>query len=350
MTVRMIKDLVIIFITFLCITNSLAAQIWLKPIEYSVQSPTYDGSPARSIAQPQGMAFDGDRLFIALSNEDAIGVYRYPDFDPIARWPVPGKPQDILRSGHGWLVPVFDRHQVYILNHRNGFIEAQIPLGAGPKLFSKSDYFANSGLDESHMTDKRYLLVSHLSNEMTVFDLSKGIASQTLKTGKGPASATFDISGNFAFVPLKKENGLEIINLDAGARVDFSGHCQSPEGGDKISGKNRYIIACSAENKIRQFLFEDGKLIMEKEIEKESGDYPFYVLIEKKGRYAFVSNKGSASVSVIDLPSFKLIHDIKTGAAPGVMRQFKNKLYIANQGSGTITVQTIPVSDFKDPT
>lgn len=70
------------------------------------------------------------------------------------------------------------------------------------------------------------------------------------------------------------------------------------------------------------------------------GSHPAHVVSDLSGRFAFVTNAGDASVSVVDLESRELVATIGTGDYPHGLRLSPDgsELYVANVADGSVTV------------
>lgn len=85
-------------------------------------------------------------------------------------------------------------------------------------------------------------------------------------------------------------------------------------------------------------LFYDAKtnkLIKQVEV----GSHPAHIVFTKNNKYALVTNNEDNNVSIIDLASYKVIHNISTGKGPHGFRisQDSNNAYIANMGEDTVS-------------
>ncbi len=74
--------------------------------------------------------------------------------------------------------------------------------------------------------------------------------------------------------------------------------------------------------------------------EVASGDTPYGVVISQDGRYAYVSNRGGASVSVIDALKSTVIKTLAVGANPAglALNSDGTELYVANEADNTLSV------------
>lgn len=71
-----------------------------------------------------------------------------------------------------------------------------------------------------------------------------------------------------------------------------------------------------------------------------TGQTPYGVVISKDGRYAYVSNRGEGSVSVIDILKSAVVKTYVVGNDPAgvAFNADQSELYVANEADGTVTV------------
>ncbi|MBD3610105.1 MAG: beta-propeller fold lactonase family protein [Gammaproteobacteria bacterium] len=82
--------------------------------------------------------------------------------------------------------------------------------------------------------------------------------------------------------------------------------------------------------------------MMSYKIERQikTGTIPNYILISSDGKYAYVSNTVSATISEIDLSTWKVTRQLESGMQPEHLAFSKeqDEIYVANTGPGTVSV------------
>lgn len=281
-------------------------------------------------AAPHGMRLDGNTILVALSGEDAVVRINLQTGQEISRWPVEGTPLDIIRSKNGWLVTTFQGEHLIELDKETGKEISRWHVGKSPSLFSE-----NMAAGYTHV-------VSEFADTVTVFDPTNNTVIKTYATGKRPYPGDVTHDGVLAFIPNRGDNTVSVIDLLNETEVTRTQVCSSPEGGALVEGENTYMVACGGSNEIA--LINTASFEVIATIKDGIGERPFAVTESSDGRFAFVNNAGSDTLSVIDVVERAVIEQITVGSQPIVMRAYGNQLFVTNEVSGTLSILNIPAA------
>lgn len=289
-----------------------------------------EGQPfnnARTIAvgdAPHGMQKKGDRLYIAAAGDDQIEVLDLKSFEIVERWPAPDTPLDIIESDMGWLVSAFRSDYLHYLGEGGEATTMSWPVGSGPSLFAP-----DRGGDLVY-------IVSEFDNTFTIFDRKIGKVSAVYETGARPYPADVTRDGVLAFIPNREDNSVSVIDLLNQEEVTRVAVCAGPLGGALTGDDVTYIVTCGDADKVA--FINTASLTVTAEAGEGIGPRPFSVVTSPDGRFAFVNNSAGTTLSVIDLATKKVVQNMEVGETPIVVRVFENTLYVASEGSNTVSI------------
>lgn len=184
-------------------------------------------------------------------------------------------------------------------------VVATIPVGASPHglRFSpdgKEAYVANLG-----------------GGTVSVIDTRERKEVARIPVGKGPAQTGFAPDGRLAFVSLSQENKVALIDpaarrvlktiavgtvpIQVYATPDSKTLLVANQGTKQKPGKTVSVINLA-----------DGKVV--KTVQTGPGAHG--VVVDREGRYAYVSNIYENSVSVLDVKSAKVVANVRVGEGP----------------------------------
>ncbi len=288
---------------------------------------------------PHGIQIEGDRAYIALAGEDAIGVVDLATMKLIDKWPAPMIPLDLIRSGNGWLISSFGGSDVTVLEGEPPAPGQNWDVGKGPSLFAPEQ------------VNNHAYIVSEFADRLTVFDTEKRAITDIYETGDRPYPADVTSDGVLAFIPNKGSSTVTVLDLLNKARAAETRVCKEPTGGALDRDEIHYIVACGGDDKVQWINTASFEVVGE--LAEGIGPRPFAVTVSDNGRWAFVNNAGGKTVSVIDLAARKVIETVETDVQPIVMRTRGNRLYVANEGNdelgggATLSIIEIPPSPDK---
>ena len=275
-------------------------------------------------ANPHGMQKVGDTLYIAAAGDDFIELLDLKTMTITTRWPAPDVPLDLVRARGGWLVSAFRGDYLHLLDEAGNPTGQTWQVSGGPSLFNP-----DQGGDYTY-------IVSELADTFTVFDRAKNEIVANYPTGKRPYPADVTLDGVLAFIPNRDEDTVSVIDLLNGEEVTKVAVCDEPLGGSLTRDEVSYIVTCGGDDKVQFINTASFKVVGE--VAKGIGPRPFSVAVSPDGDYAFVNNSRGTRVSVINLDKMAVSQNIEVGEIPIVMRIFDHTLYVASEGSNTLSV------------
>ncbi len=275
-------------------------------------------------ANPHGMQRLGNNLYIAAAGDDFIEVLDLNTMEITNRWASPDVPLDLVKVNGGWLVSAFQGDYLHLLDEGGNATGQTWQVGGGASLFEPDE-----GGDLTY-------IVSEFADMFTVFDREKNEIVGTYPTGKRPYPADVTHDGVLAFIPNRDEDTVSVIDLLNGEEVTKVAVCDEPLGGSLTRDEVSYIVTCGGDNKV-QFI-NTASFQVVAEIAEGIGPRPFSVAVSPDQKYAFVNNSRGTTVSVINLEKKAVTQNIEVGDIPIVMRIFNHTLYVASEGSNTLSV------------
>ncbi len=182
------------------------------------------------------------------------------------------------------------------------------------------------------------LVTNRGSDDITVFNKKSLQVYDVIVTGRGPAGMALDQRGRKAYVALSGEDGIEVIDVDAGAVSDrirlYPGDepqelALTPDGRTLLSantGSNTVSVIDAGSR------FEVTRIPV--------GNGPRSVAIEATGRRAFAFNALSNTISVLDIPTRSVIATIGVDSGPvrGAFNRRGDRLYVIQETSPYVVV------------
>lgn len=275
-------------------------------------------------ANPHGMQKVGDTLYIAAAGDDFIELLDLKTMTIMERWAAPDVPLDLVKAKGGWLVSAFRGDYLHLLDEAGNPTGQTWQVSGGPSLFNP-----DQGGDLTY-------IVSEMADTFTVFDRTKNEIVATYPTGKRPYPADVTHDGVLAFVPNRDEDTVSVIDLLNGEEVTKVAVCDEPLGGSLTRDEVSYIVTCGGDDKVQFINTASFKVVGE--VAEGIGPRPFSVIVSPDETYAFVNNSRGTTVSVINLDKMAVSQNIEVGEIPIVMRIFNYTLYVASEGSNTLSV------------
>jgi len=177
------------------------------------------------------------------------------------------------------------------------------------------------------------------SNNITVFDKRLGQVVGVIATGRGPAGMALDQRLRRVYVALSGEDAVEVIDVTGGEiinRVRLSQGDRPQEMALTPDGK--FLLTLNAGSNTVSFidslsLFELGRVNV--------GNGAHSILLDPNtGRRAYVFNRLSSTISVLDIPNRGIVTTLSTD--PGPLRgQFNgrgDRLYVIHELTNYLTV------------
>ena len=110
-----------------------------------------------------------------------------------------------------------------------------------------------------------------------------------------------------------------------------------PSGIAFIPGKKRVVVSCATEGALLLVDLNEARVIGDCLLEGEDSNA---VVVDHSGRFAFVANRGSGTVSVVKLDRMRLVKTIGAGGGPAGMalHPVRNEVWLANTETNSISI------------
>lgn len=260
---------------------------------------------ARDKAQPhEGMS---PREHGAMAGSGEVWAIDTATGTVVARVPVGLHPAHVVLTADGSFAYVTNggENTVSVVDTAARRVAATIPVGAFPHGVRISP-------------DGKQAYVANLKGgTVSVIDTESRKEFGRIPVGKGPAQAGFTPDGRLAFVSLSGENRVALIDpatrkvirkIDVGtvpiqvyATPDSRTLLVANQGSRKAPGRTVSVIDLET--------YKNVKTI-------ETGAGAHGVVVDREGRYAYVTNMYANSVSVVGLKDLKVVATVPVGANP----------------------------------
>ncbi len=194
-----------------------------------------------------------------------------------------------------------------------------LPHGLDLDLEHKRSYVSNTG-----------------SNDVTVVDMVTRTVTKTIPTSQEPWGVYYDGDNNWIYTSNTYEGTVSRIDPETGttlAKIIVGGRPWNV----KVSTKTGRVYASNETNGVLSVIEKDN-LIASIPV----GATGRGVVLDDQRGFAFVVASGSNQVTIVDTKLDTVSQNIAVGTAPAAVTfdRITSKVYVANQGGGTISVLT----------
>jgi len=309
-----------------------------------------------------------DKVFVAEEGSDRVSILDAASFKPIGAVPVGREPHNVQVSPDGKLAWVTNNGEqtmqgmgkgegghaamksggeVWAIDTASYAVAAKVPVGKHPAHVvltpdGRFAYVTNGGENTVSVVDTEArkvvatipvgayphgIRISPDGKEAYVANLKGGTVSvidtgarkevAQIPVGKGPAQTGFAPDGRLAFVSLSQENRVALIDpatrkvvktigvgtvpIQVYATPDSKTLLVANQGTRQKPGKTVSVIDLAG-----------GKVAST----VQTGPGAHGVVVDREGRYAYVTNIYENSVSVLDVSSAKVVRNVRVGEAP----------------------------------
>lgn len=200
------------------------------------------------------------------------------------------------------------------------------------------------------------LVVSAKEHALVMQDPSTGARTAFFRVGLSPESVAISEDGRTAVVTNHgarlSGNSICIVDLYATnlvrtipLEVSSQNRDQSitkrsfyrPSGVTFIPGKKRVVVSCEVEGVLLLVDLVEARVIGDCMLNGRGSNA---VIVDHSGRFAFVANRESGTVSVVGLDRMRLVKTIEAGGGPAGMalHPVRNEIWLANQNTNSISV------------
>jgi len=177
------------------------------------------------------------------------------------------------------------------------------------------------------------------SNNITVFDKKLGQVAGVIATGKGPAGMALDQRLRRVYVALSGEDAIEVIDVTGGEIINRVRLNQGDRPQElALTPDGKFLLTVNTGSNTVSFidsisLFELGRVNV--------GNGPHSILIDPTtGRRAYVFNRLSSTISVLDIPNRGIVTTLSTDPGPlrGQFNRRGDRLYVIHELSSFLTM------------
>jgi len=210
-------------------------------------------------------------------------------------------------------------------------VVATIPVGNNPEAVVLS------------ADDSVAYVPNHGTNTLSVIDVAKRFVVASIAVGDGPVDVALSRDGDRAYVSNADTGSVSIV--DTARRAVVGEVSVAPIWGDTLGGiavspdGTRVLVSAT------RFWFEDR--VFELDATKEqiagsvrAGEAPQGIAFSQDGRYAYVANSGSSTMSVIDVVNRAETTAVRVGRTPKkvVLSSNGRSAYVTSPQSDTVEV------------
>ena len=179
--------------------------------------------------------------------------------------------------------------------------------------------------------------VSSTEDHIAVFDRKTLEVLSVIATGNAPASVVMDERERRAYVALSEEDAVQVVDVAAGLVVARA----QLRAGDRPTwlalAPNGIVLCANRGSNTMSFI--DGRSGVEMS-RVAVGIEPEYVLVDRRGRRAYVFNTRSVFLTVVDIARQAVMGSVATEVGPfrGAFNRTSDRLYVIHRDSPYLIV------------
>jgi YVTN family beta-propeller protein len=169
------------------------------------------------------------------------------------------------------------------------------------------------------------------SNDITVFDKKSFQVVDVIVAGKGPSGMALDQRGRKAYVAITGEDGVDVIDIQAGNISDRIRLYPGDEPREvALTPDGRILLSANTGSSTVSVIDASSRFELTK---VRVGNGPRSIAIEQTGRRAFVFNNLSNTISVLDILDRVVIATIPVDSGPvrGQFNRRGDRLYVIHE-------------------
>jgi len=278
---------------------------------------TYDvvGSPDGKLAFVASQISAGSPLGWQVNEAGKVVAISTATNTPVWETAIDGSPHHMAidPAGHAVYLAVFNRNYLYVLDAKSGTI-----------LHRWYSTFGNHGVIVSK-DGKRLYVGNMLNDNIWIYDTETGHVVDILRAGEAVRPLVLDPDESHVIYQLSRFHGFKVRDLKTGAvtSVDLPAlpaGTQMPDAypftvnhGLAVTPDGTKLLAAgSIGGYVAVYALPQYRLLGTIKV----GDDPNWIVVRADSRIAFVTNRGSGTLSVLDLQSLKEIKQIPVGKMP----------------------------------
>ncbi|HYL98529.1 MAG TPA: YncE family protein [Blastocatellia bacterium] len=265
---------------------------------------------------PHGLAPspDGSRIFATVEGEDELIAIDTASNKIVGRTKVGKRPNEptVTADGRWVYVPLLADSAVDVVDTASLKVVAHIPVPAMPHNTYSS-------------ADGKYVYLGSMSgSKITVIDTASKSVLREISPGGWVRPMAIRKDNSIAYVAISGLHGFVVVDLTSGQALKQVHLPELPEGTPKpyLDTYTHGLALNPDESKLYvtsvpgNALYEFALPGFEQRAKIAVGRDPNWIAVRSDGRYLFVSNTSSDSVSVIDAKTDQVVATVPTGHAP----------------------------------
>ncbi len=194
------------------------------------------------------------------------------------------------------------------------------------------------------------------ADNLTVFDKRERQVVGVLPTGRRPMGVALDPRLNRAYVALAGDDQIQIVDMQSGeevGRIPLRSGDRPREVG--LTPDSRLLVVINPGSNTASFVDPAASVEIDRvdlrarlgpsqAVSSMAGDEPVSLLMDRAGRRAYVFNRRSSSIAVLDLANHAVAGAVRTDAEPlrGQLSRDGTRLYVIHGGSAYLNVFSLP--------
>ncbi|HET9943665.1 MAG TPA: YncE family protein [Terriglobia bacterium] len=185
----------------------------------------------------------------------------------------------------------------------------------------------------------RVFVVNKAADSVSVINAATLRVEHTIPVGRNPHELAVSPNGQKLYVPNVAENSISVIDLQSHSQTKKITHpdFNSPHGVDFTPDSRRAVVTSERSRKI--FVLDATTDQVLRVVDTDQ-DGTHMVTVNKAGTQAYLTNRESNTVSIMDLNTYRIVANIRVGrGAEGFAVSPDDKqIWIGNRSEGTISV------------
>ncbi len=179
-------------------------------------------------------------------------------------------------------------------------------------------------------------------DSLAAFDRRAHEVTAVHPTGRGPTGLAVDALARRAFVALRGEDQVQVLDLATGDELARIPLRSGDEPADlALTPDGRLVLVVGNGSNTLAILDAEAGLVLER---LPTGLEPWVVRLDRDGRRAYVLDRRSGGITVVDVPGRAVVRTVATEPEPVAVQLNRagTRLYVVHRGSAYLSVLSVP--------